>query len=94
MNSSLCIYIPSTVKYIAPDAFKSLESSSDRHFDIYIDDTSAKEDATPVRNVKQSNLNSTEVARFNVSGQKLNSPEKGINIVQMSDRTAKKELVK
>lgn len=36
----------------------------------------------------------TEVARYNIDGRLLNAPERGINIIRMSDGTVKKVLVK
>ena len=41
-----------------------------------------------------SSSTATEVARYNLSGQKLATPTKGINIVKYSDGTTRKEVVK
>lgn len=40
------------------------------------------------------NTEIAEKARYNINGQRLTRPEKGINIVQMSDNSARKEVVK
>lgn len=40
------------------------------------------------------NTEISEKARYNINGQRLTRPEKGINIVQMSDNSARKEIVK
>ena len=40
------------------------------------------------------NTEISEKARYNINGQRLTRPEKGINIVQMSDNSARKEVVK
>lgn len=40
------------------------------------------------------NTEIAEKARYNINGQRLSRPEKGINIVQMSDNSARKEVVK
>ena len=40
------------------------------------------------------NTKIAEKARYNINGQRLTRPEKGINIVQMSDNSARKEVVK
>ena len=40
------------------------------------------------------NTEIAEKARYNINGQRLTHPEKGINIVQMSDNSARKEVVK
>lgn len=42
----------------------------------------------------QDESNAQEVARYNIEGQKLSTPQSGINIVKMSDHTAKKVWVK
>lgn len=35
-----------------------------------------------------------EQARYNIKGQKVNHPVKGINIVRMTDNSTRKEVVK
>lgn len=77
------VYIPSSVKYIAVDAFiypfvrfSNLENSSSTRENITRDS------------------DATEVARYNLQGRKIDNPEHGINIVQMSDRSVHKEIVK
>ena len=78
------VIIPSSVKYIAVDAF------------IYpfVRFFSSDNQSALVRENVKEDVNATEVARYNLQGRKISSPESGINIVQMSDRTAHKELVK
>ncbi len=49
--------------------------------------------ATSVQNVK-AGTSLTEKARYNVKGQKLNRPVKGVNIVRMTDNSSRKELVR
>lgn len=79
------VYLPSTVKYIAPDAFKDIRGV----VRVYDDSASA---------IKEwSNTTSEEVeevARYNLAGIRLESPENGINIIKMSDGSSKKALVK
>ena len=77
------VFIPSSVKYIAVDAFIypfvrffNLENSSSTRENITRDS------------------DATEVARYNLQGRKIDNPEHGINIVQMSDRSVHKEIVK
>lgn len=48
---------------------------------------------TGVQSLK-ANTEIAEKARYNINGQRLTRPEKGINIVQMSDNSARKEVVK
>jgi hypothetical protein len=95
------IYIPSTVKYIDPDAFSAFYKGSSSGYAFYIDDVKTKQIVTDnVSAVSQAKVdnnakgNAKEVARFNLQGQKLSKPEKGINIVELANNTAKKVLVK
>ena len=51
------------------------------------------EETTPIASVtlkKKKNI----IGRYNASGQKLNSPQKGINIIKYSDGTTKKVIIK
>ena len=43
---------------------------------------------------KDTDNNATIVARYNLNGQKINGAQKGINIIKMSDGTARKIIVK
>ncbi|WP_143025498.1 hypothetical protein [Prevotella sp. tc2-28] len=92
------IYIPSTVKYISQRAFEggNYNGGSALKPRVYIYDDSYED--TSATSVKEMSVTSeggvTEIARYNISGQKLNEPQKGINIVQMSDRTVHKEYVR
>ena len=78
------VYIPSSVKYIALDAFVS----------PFVRFFSSDNQSASVREYVDESGNAKEVARYNLHGRKISTPESGINIVQMSDRTAHKELVK
>jgi len=49
--------------------------------------------ASQVQSVK-SEINKVEKARYNINGQRLANPEKGINIVKMTDNSSYKELVR
>lgn len=49
--------------------------------------------ASQVQSVK-SEANKVEKARYNINGQRLANPEKGINIVKMTDNSSYKELVR
>lgn len=83
-NTSYCVLIPSSVKYIAVDAFLT----------PYIKFFSEETNVASVRQIQTKDDNITEFSRYNLQGQKLDSPERGINIVQMSNHTSHKELVK
>lgn len=49
--------------------------------------------ASQVQSVK-SETNKVEKARYNINGQRLANPEKGINIVKMTDNSSYKELIR
>lgn len=52
-------------------------------------------DLTGIKNVEDSSHEtSIEVARYNMKGHRISSPQLGINIVRMSDGTTRKVLVK
>ena len=80
---SYTVRIPSSVKYIAPDAFGSHTSS----VSVYDATSSAKE-------ISVLDDNPQEVARYNLNGVMLQEPEEGVNIIKMSDNSAKKVVVK
>lgn len=48
---------------------------------------------TQVQNV-QTSTDKVEMARYNINGQRLTHPEKGINIIKMNDNSSRKELVR
>ena len=48
---------------------------------------------TQVQNV-QASTDKVEMARYNINGQRLVHPEKGINIIKMNDNSSRKELVR
>ena len=50
--------------------------------------------ATGIKNVSNTSSSATESARYSTDGTRLASPQKGINIIRMSDGTVKKVLVK
>ena len=83
------VYFPSSVKSIAPDAFTSITAKSSIVMGLYDDATEIKTRATaPV----VESTEATEVAIYTVDGIRTTEPQKGINIVKMSDNTARKVL--
>ena len=89
------VYIPSSVKYIAPDAIISRVASSSMPNSFGgIQDGCREQSGSGAVNAPVAAPNATEVARYNVQGVRLPKPANGINIVQYSDGTATKELVK
>ena len=77
------VRIPSSVKYIAPDAFGNRTQSV-----IVYDATSSAKKITVLDDDPQ------EVARYNLNGVMLQEAEEGVNIIKMSDNSAKKVVVK
>lgn len=49
---------------------------------------------TGIKNVPNTSSSATESERYSTDGTRLASPQKGINIIRMSDGTVKKVLVK
>ncbi len=63
--------------------------------DSTIEITLPTEDTEPeTSSISQIVVDIYEVARYNLEGQRINAPEKGINIVRYSDGTSRKELVR
>ena len=83
-DASYNVYIPSSVRYIAVDAFVF----------PFVKFFNSNEQSASVRGNNGEDTNAREVARYNLQGIQISTPESGINIVQMSDRTAHKEFVK
>lgn len=50
--------------------------------------------AVGIDGVKGDDANAAEVARYNVNGQRIDAPQKGINIVKLADGTTRKVFVK
>lgn len=96
-KTSTTVYIPSSVKYIAPDAIISRSTYSGQTLTNSfggIQDGCREQSGSGAVNAPVADPNATEVARYNVQGVRLPEPANGINIVQYSDGTATKELVK
>lgn len=49
---------------------------------------------TGIKDVPNTSSSATESARYSTDGTRIASPQKGINIIRMSDGTVKKVLVK
>ena len=93
--TSLTVYIPSSVRSIAPDAIIS-RSTSGQTPNGYggIQDGVREKSGSGAVNAPVTDPNATEVARYNVQGVRLSEPTNGVNIVQMSDGSAEKVLVR
>lgn len=95
--TSTSVYIPSSVKYIAPDALVSIAAygnpQSLNRFAGIQDGCTEDRSSTATRSL-QTDPNATEVSRYNLQGMKLDSPESGINILQKSDGTTEKIMVR
>ena len=95
--TSLTVYIPSSVRSIAPDAIISRSTYSGQTLtNGYggIQDGVREVGGSEAVNAPAADPNATEVARYNVQGIRLSEPTNGVNIVQMSDGTAEKVLVR
>ena len=93
--TSLTVYIPSSVRSIAPDAINSrLTSGQTPNGYGGIQDGVREESGSGAVNAPVTDPNATEVARYNVQGVRLSEPTNGVNIVQMSDGSAEKVLVR
>jgi hypothetical protein len=92
------IFIPSSVKYIAPDAICSGDkrTSWNTNFFYGILDGCIEEmsNSSSSSNVPKLDSDVTEVARYNIQGIRITEPSSGINIIQKSDGTAEKVMVK
>lgn len=76
---------------IVPDGTKSLYEQAPGWKEFF--DIQEAGSITAISNI-DSNQRTKEIARYNLNGQKLSEPEKGINIVKYADGTIKKVLVK
>jgi len=82
-NWLYAVVIPSSVQWIATDAFMMPRV-------VFFSGETPVESAQNI----QADPNATELARFNVEGQRIDDPQPGVNIVLMSDGTAHKVMVK
>lgn len=81
------IYIPSTLRYFPDDLF------TNHNIRFIVDDSETM--VTNVSDVKDNNpQEAKEVARYNVQGIKTNKKEKGPQIIQYDDGSAKKVINK
>lgn len=99
--SRITIFFPSSVKSIAPNAITITEQNyggTNTHTEWNrfggIQDGVKEENGSGVVNAPAADPNATEVARYNIQGVRLSEPTDGVNIVQMSDGTAQKVLVR
>lgn len=91
--SDATVYIPSSIKYIAPDAINSPYKTPVNRFGG-IKDGCTEECVSDAVNSPTADQNATEVARYNIRGIRLSEPANGVNIIHMSDGSAEKVLVK
>ena len=87
------VYIPSSVTTIAPDAFVSYSGKGPVVLGIY---NHAYEDssriAAPKADNAASSADATEAARYTIDGRQIPAPQPGVNIVRLTDNTARKLL--
>ncbi len=85
-------YLPPSVKYLPADVV-SARPDDGRRYEIHLYDPSNSEIETEVKQQTYT-IDVDEIARYNLSGQRLPEPQKGVNIVKMNDGSARKELVR
>ena len=88
------VFIPSSVINIAPDAIKTLSGSGKANRYGGIVDGVKEKVVQSAASVVRSDETVTEVARYNLHGVRLSRPADGVNLVQMSDGTTSKQLVR
>lgn len=96
------VYIPSSVKSIAPDAITSRVTMNGGTNNSYfrtnrllgIQDGVREQNSSEVLIFPAVNHNAEEEKRYNIQGVRLYEPTNGVNIVQMSDGTVEKIIVK
>ena len=85
------IYIPTTVKYIAPDAFQI--SNGGTLAITGISDEAIFPKSSAVREISNDNNEELEeVARYDVNGMKIDENAEGIQIIQYDNGSSKKVL--
>ena len=90
----VAIYIPTTVKYIAPDIYENDCASSDyRNWIAGISNDGILSNSAAVREICVDNHSEVEeVARYNTKGIKINESTNGIQIIQYNNGSSKKVL--
>lgn len=81
------LYFPTSIQYIDPEMTSS-ECSYNYSIIFYTGNSSIR-----IKNTDEESC-SEEKSRYNIQGMKLQKPARGVNIVQYSDKTTKKVLVK
>ncbi len=79
------LFIPKTVTYIAPRALRSVR-------DVVVYDSATR--PSQVSPTPSKSDAAEEAARFGLNGVRMENPERGVNIVRMTDNTTRKELVR
>lgn len=80
MNATLYVPIGTKEKYMEAEGWKDF---------VFIEEMSP----TGILTIGESN-NTFEVKRYTINGRQISQPQKGINIIKMSDGTSKKIFVK
>lgn len=86
LGATLALHVPKGSK----KAYERAAGWSDFSFDSIEDDLKV---VTALQTVPQAQAEAVEVARYNLSGCRLSAPERGVNLVKMSDGRVKKVLV-
>lgn len=87
------IYMPSSVKNIAPDAFVSKLKTGGTNFLKGIQNNCKEQNSSSIISNIESKPGTGEIARYNIQGVMLSEPTRGVNIVQKSDGSSEKIVV-
>ena len=95
--TSTSVYIPSSVRYIAPDALNSLGAYGNSNLVnrfAGIQDGCYEDNTLSAPSMKRNDPEASETGRYSVNGMPLNGPADGINIIRKSDGSSEKIFVK
>lgn len=71
-----------------------MDAASDEYYISYVIDRGEEYDLSGVNEIASESTEATPVSIYTIDGKQVNSPVKGINIIRMSDGTARKVMVK
>lgn len=94
-DSNFRICIPTNVKRLYPTSFITSKGNFGQMAIVIVTDD-VQESATSVKSVHEDDDSSSlkEVGRYNIQGLLVDEPVQGVNIIQMSDSSTRKVLVR
>jgi hypothetical protein len=93
-NARLSAEDMSAIKVYVPDDLVDKYKADSRWSSYNIQKLSDYKPSTNITPVGVSETNATPIARYTVDGRAISAPTKGVNIIRMSDGTARKVMVK